>query len=526
MEETEFDIVIAGAGVNALSCAALLTRYGLSVCLVERNPWIGGGAVTREVTLPGFKHDLFGSSHVWIQANADFKDLLEPELIRHGLKYIPSTDHITGHPDKSGGPGIVIYKSIDKTVDSIARYSKADAKKYRQVYDEFGAIKDGFIRAFFSPPSPPSTMARAFENSREGLKRMQEFNLSARAWVDFNFENDFVKAVMLNWALAPQILPEQEGAGQSFYIMIPAVHVYGQAVPEGGSQELPNSMARYVEAKGGRVITLATVEKIIVVNGEARGLKLADGSEIRARKAVVTALEPKQSFLKLVGDEKLPADFTQAVRRFSFGKVTICRVHLALSEPPDFTNGAEMSRCAFHRIVDSTPQMIRQYAEMSLGEPPSDPFLWSACWTLMDPTRAPDGKHTLIFDTYVPNWLASGKSWEDIKEDYAHSVLLKKLQQYAPNISARTILGEYIETKDSLERANLSFVDGTTNGGERIAAQLGAFRPFPGYAHYRSPIRGLYMTGPHCHPGGGISAAGTIAANVMLEDLGLKRLPN
>jgi phytoene dehydrogenase-like protein len=526
MADIEFDIVIAGAGVNALSCAALLTRYGLSTCVVERNSWVGGGAVTREVTVPGFKHDLFGSSHVWIQANSDFKDLLEPELIKHGLKYIPSTDHITGHPDKTGGPGIVIYRDIDKTVDSIARYSKADAKKYREVYDEFGAIKDGFVRAFFSPPAPPSAMARAFESSREGLRRMQEFNLSARAWVEFNFEHDFVRSVMLNWALAPQILPEQEGAGQSFYIMIPAVHVFGQAIPRGGSQELPNSMARYIEANGGQVITGATVEQIIIRDDEAHGLRLADGSQVLARKAVVTALEPKQSFLKLVGEEKLPADFTQAVRRFSFGKVTICRMHLALSEPPEFSNGEEMSRCAFHRIVDSMPQMIRQYAEMSLGEPPSDPFLWSACWTLLDPTRAPNGKHTLIFDTYVPNWLASGKSWEDIKEEYAHKVLLKKLQQYAPNINSRTILGEYVESKASLERANLSFVDGTTNGGERIAAQLGAFRPFPGYAHYRSPIRRLYMTGPHCHPGGGISAAGTIAANVMLEDFGIKRLPN
>ncbi|HOP20621.1 MAG TPA: hypothetical protein PK585_11100, partial [Amphiplicatus sp.] len=236
----------------------------------------------------------------------------------------------------------------------------------------------------------------------------------------------------------------------------------------------------------------------------------------------VSALEPKQTFLKLCGEENLEEDFARAVKRFSFGKVTICRMHLALSEPPAFKNGREMSACPFHRIVDSMPQMMRQYADISLGRPPVDPFLWSACWTLMDPTRAPGGKHTLIFDTYVPNWLEDGKTWEDIKEDYAHNVLLKKLQQYAPNINEKTILGEYIETKDSLERANLSFVDGTTNGGERIAAQLGAFRPFPGYAHYRSPFKNLYMTGPHCHPGGGISAGGTVAANVMLEDLGLK----
>jgi phytoene dehydrogenase-like protein len=167
------------------------------------------------------------------------------------------------------------------------------------------------------------------------------------------------------------------------------------------------------------------------------------------------------------------------------------------------------------------PQLIRQYAEIAQGIPPTDPFLWSACWTLIDPTRAPPGKHTLIFDTFVANWNADGRSWESIKHEYAHRVLLPKLQQYAPNINERTILGSFVDARESLEAANPSFVEGTTNGGERIQAQLGYFRPFPGYAHYRSPIKGLYMTGPHCHPGGGISAAGTIAAKVMLQDMGI-----
>ena len=119
--------------------------------------------------------------------------------------------------------------------------------------------------------------------------------------------------------------------------------------------------------------------------------------------------------------------------------------------------------------------------------------------------------------------MADGQTWEDIKDSYTQTVLLPKLQQYAPNINHDTILGSYVETRESLEKANLSFYEGTTGGGERIAAQLGAFRPFPGYAHYRSPIKNLYMTGPHCHPGNGISAMGTITARVMLDDMGLKK---
>jgi phytoene dehydrogenase-like protein len=516
-----FDVVVAGGGVNGLACAATLAREGLSVCVVERNPWVGGGAVTQEVTLPGFKHDLYGSSHVWIQCNADFK-ALQPELERYGLKYLEPSDHITGHPDRTGGPGIVIHRSIDKTCDSIARYSRADAARYRRIHDDFVLVKDGFLKAFFSPPAPPSTMARALETSHAGLRRLQEFSLSARTWVEMNFEHDFVKAVMLNWALAPQILPEQEGAGQSFYIMIPAIHVYGQAIPQGGSQELPNAMARYIEAHGGQVVTGCAVERIVVEEGEARGVRLADGRVISGRRAIVSALEPRQTFLKLVGEQHLADDFAQMVRRFSFGRISICRLQLALSEAPRFTNGADMSSCLFHRIVDSTQQMMKFYAEIATGVPPTDPFLWSACWTLLDPTRAPRGKHTLILDTFVSNWLADGRTWAEIGESYARNTLLPKLRQYAPNIDDRTILGLYVQTRETIEAANPCFVDGTTNGGERIAAQLGCFRPFPGYAHYRSPVRQLYMTGPHCHPGAGISAMGTITARVMLDDMGLK----
>lgn len=518
----QFDIVVAGGGVNALACATVLARAGLSVCVVERNPWVGGGAVTREVTLPGFKHDLYGSSHVWIHCNPQFSEI-KKELANYGLEYIWSEDQITGHPDRGGGPGIVIYRSIDKTVESIARYSEKDAARYRRVHDDFSLIRDGFLKAFFSPPAPPSLMAQAMERSREGLKRLREFSLSALTWVEQNFENDFVRSVMLNWALAPQILPEQEGAGQSFYIMIPAIHVFGQSIPRGGSQQLPLAMARYIEAHQGTVITGAPVRSFIIEDGEARGLVLEDGREIRAKRAVVSALEPKQTFRKLVAREHLADDFVEMVDGYNFGKTSICRIHLALSEPPQFNNGAQMSSCPFHRIVDSMPQMIKQYAEMAQGIPPSDPFLWSACWTLMDPSRAPEGKHTLIVDTFVSNWLADGRRWEDIKHEYANKVLLPKLQQYAPNINERTILGSWVDARETLEAANPCFVNGTTHGGERIQAQLGYFRPFPGYAHYRAPIKKLYMTGPHCHPGGGISAAGSIAANVMLEDLGLKR---
>ena len=121
----DYDVVIAGGGHNALICACVLAKNGLSVCVLERNPWVGGGVVTREVTLPGYKHDLFGSSHVWIHLNPDFMDI-RPELEKHGLKYIWSDDHITGHPNRFEGQGIIVQGTLG--ADGVFNASQVLAK--------------------------------------------------------------------------------------------------------------------------------------------------------------------------------------------------------------------------------------------------------------------------------------------------------------------------------------------------------------------------------------------------------------
>jgi len=518
----DYDVIIAGGGHNGLAAGALLAKHGLSVLVAERNEYTGGGTVTREVTLPGFKHDLYGSSHVWIHLNPTFAEELMPELPAHGLKYIWSDDHITGHPNAIEGQGIIVYKDVDKTCDTIAEYSKQDAQRYREIYAEFGEIQDGVIKGMFSPPAPPSYMYQAMENSDEGLKRLRDYQLSSKAFTLENFENPHVQAFILGWATAPQTLPDQLGTAAGFYVMIPSIHYFGQSIPEGGSQMLSVALQRYLESLGGQVMTGATVDEFMVRGGDCVGIRLADGTEIEADKAVITSLDPQQTFLRCMQPEHLDARFLDMVRNFAWGNVTIARVHYALNEAPEFTNGAEMTRTPFQRIFGTVADIDQQYAEIAGGVAPTNPFLWTAAWTTMDPTRAPDGKHTLIADTFVPVELANGADWDEIGPAYIDDVLLTQLQRYTTNMDRDNILGQYVDTGPSLARANWSFVNGVTNGGERTLAQMGAFRPFPGYAEYRSPISRLYMAGPSCHPGGGICAMGTNTANVLLEDLGLK----
>ena len=522
MSEKDFDVVIAGGGHNALACAALLVKYGVRTLVVERNEWVGGGVLTREVTLPGFKHDLYGSSHVWIHINPTFRSELKPELEKHGLKYIWSEDHITGHPNLEG-QGIIVYKDVDKTCDTIAEYSRKDAQRYKEIYDEFAELEAGVIKGMFSPPSPPSYMYQALENNSEGRRRLRDYMLSSRAFTYKNFEDPHVRAFILGWATAPQTLPDQEATAQGFYVMIPSIHYYGQAIPQGGSGMLSESLQRYIEASGGKVITGSTVDSFIIESNNCLGLRLDDGTEIRANRAVVTALDPQQTFLRCMAEEEVDPRIRDIVTSFSFGNVTIARAHYALHEAPVFRNGADMTATPFQRIFGTVADIDKQYQEIAAGVAPSDPFLWSACWTKMDPTRAPDEKHTLIFDTFVPTELANGDDWEQIGPHYVRDVLLRNLRRHTTNMTDDNILAEFIDTGPSLARSNWSFVNGTTTGGERILSQVGCFRPIPGFAEYKSPVVNLYMTGPSCHPGGGICAMGTNTANVMLEDFGIKR---
>jgi len=220
------------------------------------------------------------------------------------------------------------------------------------------------------------------ENSREGLQMLRSYNQSAKAFVLENFENPHVQAFILGWALAPQILPDQQGIGQTFYIMIPAIHIFGESIPKGGSMMLTTSLVRYLEANGGKVLTNASVVEFIVdSNKTAKGVRLADGTEIIARKAVVTSLDPKQTFLRLVNECHLNQGFLRMVRNFSFGTVSICRVHYALNEAPNFNDNPEINQTAFQRIFGSMGDIDKQYLEISGGVAPTDPFLWTACWT-------------------------------------------------------------------------------------------------------------------------------------------------
>jgi phytoene dehydrogenase-like protein len=161
----------------------------------------------------------------------------------------------------------------------------------------------------------------------------------------------------------------------------------------------------------------------------------------------------------------------------------------------------------------------RHFAELSVGELSSEPPIHGHCWSLRDPSRAPEGKHTFMIDTFVPSKLASGR-WSDARETCA-AELIKTLRRYTTNMLDDNIIASFSHSPEDMEALNPCFVGGVPSGGERTLAQLGYFRPLPGYSQYRGPLKQMYLAGPSCHPGGGISGMGVITAGEMLKDFGL-----
>jgi len=297
----------------------------------------------------------------------------------------------------------------------------------------------------------------------------------------------------------------------------------------GGSQQLAEGLRRALEAHGGRVRTGSAVRRILLRGNRAIGVELSDGEKIDAAKAVVTNVEPKKSFLGMVGEEHLPDSFVRRVRNYHARARSLFVLHLALSEPPQYRAAAGNSpvNTAFSQEMfgGDVMEQVRAYQEIAMGRAPRKEMLQICLPTLHDPSQAPAGKHTAVVWQYAPYRLEAGgpEGWGALREEYAAHVL-GLWRSYAPNMTADKILGMKIQDPTDTERNNDNLVNGVDVVGDLSPDQLGYFRPFAGWSQYRSPVEGLYMCGGYCHPGGGVHAgAGHNAAGAIAEDFKLKK---
>lgn len=515
----QFDVVVVGAGHNPLIAAAYMAKAGLSVLVLEKNSWIGGGVVTRELTLPGFKHDPHSTVHNLIQANPlIMKDELGLKS-KFGLDYIrPEVSFASVYDD---GTSLLTYYDLDKTCESIAQFSRRDAEVYRAHIGRVSKLIPMFANGLFMPPAPFGTFLAMLEQSPEGRDLMGVMHKSAFDIIDGLFESDKAKIHFLKISSEAMSGPEEKGTGLVFNMLTGFLHTYQGAFPRGGSGALTDALAACLQSYGAEIRTDSDVRRILVEGGKAQGVELASGEKIMAKRAVIASIHPHVLGEYVEGlDERLIAN-AKDTQHSGYSSINS---HYALNEAPRYKAMQGLPPAALVECLPARMEDFRtEFDDLRYGRLPKHPSLVCGTHTNFDPSRAPAGKATLYLYSFAPYELAEGgaASWDEVKEQVADS-LLETFRKYTDNMDASNILARHVESPLDYERTSRTFRRGDISGIGRYLNQFLGRRPTPELAQYAVPgATGLYLSGPFMHPGGGVIGGGRPTARKIAGDLGI-----
>jgi phytoene dehydrogenase-like protein len=525
------DVAIIGAGHNGLVAAAYLAAAGLSVTLFERREIVGGAAVTEEFA-PGFRN----STASYTVSLLHPKVIRELRLASHGLRIVPRPlQNFLPLPD---GAHLCASAEPAALAAEVARHSPRDAERLgawqRHLGEAAAVVRD---LALQTPPTDLRRWPDLWRLLREGqrlralpIERARAlyelFTRSAGDILDGWFESDALKALYGFDAVVGNFASPYS-AGSAYVLLHHALGevngqrgVWGHAM--GGMGAITQAMAAEARRLGVRIETGASVERVSVEAGRARGLTLADGRSIRAR-VIAANVNPKLLYLRLIEPGELPEEFLAAMRRYRCASATF-RINVALSELPHFTAaaGATTGACADHAragiiLAPSLSYMDRAFAEARLQGYSNAPIIEMLIPSTLDDSLAPPGAHvaSLFCQHFAPE-LPQGRPWAAARAAMAE-LIFDTVTRYAPNFR-RAILGYSALSPADLEE-RFGLVGGDIFHGALGLDQLWAARPVLGYGDYRSPLRGLYLCGSGAHPGGGVSGLpGHNAARRILED--------
>jgi phytoene dehydrogenase-like protein len=525
MTSNAYDAIIIGGGHNGLVAAAYLARAGKKVVVLERRHLVGGAAVTEEI-FPGYQFSEF--SYV--------VSLLRPEIIRelelprHGLKILPLPSTFT---PMENGDYLGLWEDHDLTRQEIYRHSPKDA----EAYDEYARVMARLAKAVkpllsLVPPDPSSLSPRdligLFKLGKYGVGlKEKELYLIAKLMTQSSadlleewFETDALKGTKAASGIIGTFLgPRSPGTA---YVLLHhymgeidgAFRAWGFA--KGGSGGVSGAIASAASALGAEIRVNASVSQVIVKGGRAVGVALENGDELHS-KVVLSAADPKRSFLGFVEPKYFPDEFVTSIQNFrvrgSSGKVNI-----ALSELPQFT--ALPDETAVQRgavsISPSIDYIERAYDDAKYGKVSKHPYIDIIFPSMIDPDMAPPGGHVMsCFVQYAPYDIEGG--WDEAKRDQLGEAVISTIEGYAPNLR-RAIVGMQVITPKDIEN-----IAGITGGnifhGELLLHQIFFLRPTPQWADFRTPLKGYYFGASGAHPGGGVmGAAGMLAAKEILKD--------
>jgi phytoene dehydrogenase-like protein len=502
----DVDVAVIGAGHNGLVAACYLAKAGLRVLVLEAADRPGGMTASGSL-IPAAPDHVINSCAVDIIALLHSQIPRELGLKEHGLKILkPDPSYVSLAPD---GSSLALWRDPARTAEEIEKHSRADARAFL----EFMSLLDSVITTALpvmgmdtARPSPKlvlNTVRQTFRNRRQMSDIVALLTGSASMAVDERFDHPLVKGALLNLAAGAGPVDEP-GSGLGF-MLLALISRVGVGRPIGGMQSLTNALIHSLEADGGAVVASAPVAEILHADGRARGVRLADGREVRAR-AVVSSADPWTTLRTLVGGDAVDRKTAARLDHSSSNRTGsgVFKIDMAVSEHiqaagHERTDGVDLRKPT---LLIATEDSVRDsYAAAARGELPDDPAVWFAAPSAEDPSQAPAGQESLyIYALAVP--VAPREGWDVLRQPAVDSVL-GKLGKYVQPLEQAEI-GRIVETPEDLG-TRLNARNGCITHLDMGMYNSGPLRPTVGLGLGRTPLEGLFLGGSGTHPGGGVS---------------------
>ena len=519
-----YEAIVIGSGHNGLCLAAYLQRAGLSTVVLERRHEEGGGTNTEEPVLPGFRHNMHAQFMEFFDIMPMIQDFGLEDL---GLRTV-MPEAQAGITFADGRPPVILHRPdlLDRTHESIARYSRADADRYVELKHRAASLEQMLAANLYTIPQPVSLDEQG-EMITSGFGDMgvgpQFLMKSPKNVIDELFETPELRALLYRACVEWGYPIDGQGTGAGFLLFVMWTLGNWKLVC-GGTHGLAKAMTQACYREGVDLVENVMVDQVIVEDGRAVGVRTRLG-EFRATKIVASNADLRQTLLDLVGEEHLSALWVQRARAYRYGPSHVLGTPcFCLYEPPHYKSARwdpAIDRCFYTMVgFDGPDDTVRYIRDAYSGQVPK-PAAGTWVNSLWDASQAPPGRHAATGWYFLP--CASeltAQEWAEVRATF-NEQFLDVWHESAPNMNRDNVIAHKLYTPDQMERKNL-MREGDFSNGEFSADQIGANRPFPEASNYRTEIDALYLCGPSAYPGGGVHAAcGYNAYKAIAEDLGL-----
>jgi phytoene dehydrogenase-like protein len=544
MSDASYDAIVVGGGHNGLIVACYLAMNGMKVGVFEEKWELGGGACSEEYTAPGFISDPCASS-MRFPFQPPFKDL---NLAEYGLRFIfprnngsiifDNEDYIVSYPsysvDAKTGDLTYIPGPMEKSYQQIAKYSERDAETALKLHERFDKYwKEKAKMSLLNPPPPPGEkdpLEELLEDPVNGIDPRHQLMSIAELAYDL-FESSQMRVYFIRSTASATTNHPSSVIPLLCYVFSVSQLIGGSpaGVTVGGTHAITHALQKFLCSNGGKFWVLSPVDKVLIDNGTAKGIRLVDGTEIEAKKLVVSNLDVHQTIFRLIGEKYVNEEIRRKVKNLDSSGGCLWWGSFALHEAPKYkVEAIEPDALTLRSYLcpnDDHYQRYKYQAEIFSHSFPSKLYIHPYHHSSFDPSRAPAGKYEVAFEEYsCPASFFTLKEWLGLKKEFLEE-LLKQWQVYAPNMTWDNIIDIHINSPYEIQMRNSAMREGCVAHITWDAPQGGRNRPIPELSRYRTPIKNLYMASGSCHTYGTVTGdPGYNCYKMLVEDFGLEKV--